>query len=380
MKKVFISVGEASGDMYAAELVKRLPDFNWYGITGSKLRSLNVKSIQNIENIAVVGITEVLPKYLEIRKTFKKAVEELKKDTDTLIVIDFPDFNLRLLEEAKKLNKKTIYFIPPQVWAWRKGRIKKIVEYADLIISIFPFEKDLYQPYIKNENQFFFTGHPLLDIVKVEETEESFRKKLNIEKNKTIFGLLPGSRDSEIKRNLPIMLETASLLIKDFPNLHFVIPVHKTRLELTKEIVKNFNLPINIITEENFKYPSYEVMNKAYFSIITSGTATLEASIIGNPFCIVYKTSNLTYFIGKLLVSIDFIGLPNIIAGKEIVKEFIQNDFNSINLHQHIVSILKNKSKYENIKEELNKVHNKLGKKGALDRISQKIREFITKE
>jgi lipid-A-disaccharide synthase len=380
MKKVFISVGEASGDMYAAELVKRLPDFNWYGITGSKLRDLNVKSIQNIENIAVVGITEVLPKYLEIRKTFKKAVEELKKDTDTLIVIDFPDFNLRLLEEAKKLNKKTIYFIPPQVWAWRKGRIKKIVEYTDLIISIFPFEKDLYQPYIKNENQFFFTGHPLLDIVKVEETEGSFRKKLNIEKNKTIFGLLPGSRDSEIKRNLPIMLETASLLIKDFPNLHFVIPVHKTRLELTKEIVKNFNLPINIITEEDFKYPSYEVMNKAYFSIITSGTATLEASIIGNPFCIVYKTSNLTYFIGKLLVSIDFIGLPNIIAGKEIVKEFIQNDFNSINLYQHIASILKNKSKYENIKEELNNVHNKLGKKGALDRISQKIREFITKE
>jgi len=353
-KKAFISVGEASGDMYGAEIVKRLPDFEWIGITGSKLEELNIKSIENIENISVVGITEVIPKYKKIRETFKNAVKELENGVDILIVIDFPDFNIRLLKEAKKRKIKTVYFIPPQVWAWRKGRIKDIVEYTDLIISIFPFEKDIYKEHLKNPNQFVYVGHPLLDVVKTEETLESFKEKLNITRSEIIFGLLPGSRDKEINRNLPIMLETAQRLLQIYPKLHFVIPIQSAKEQLVKSIVSNFrNLPLSIVDERNFKYPAYEVMDKSYFSIITSGTATLEASIIGNPFCIVYKTSALTYFIGKLLVDINFIGLPNIIAGKEIVKEFIQKDFNSENLYNHINAILKDEDKYNEIKTEL---------------------------
>jgi len=379
-KRIFISVGENSGDMYGAELVKRLPQFEWIGITGPKMRNLNVKGIENIENISVVGITEVIPKYKKIKETFNRAVKELENGVDTLIVIDFPDFNIRLLEEAKKRNIKTVYFIPPQVWAWRRGRIKKIVEYTDLIISIFPFESELYKDYLKSTNQFVFVGHPLLDIVKTVEDTEGFREKLSIEKNKRIFGLLPGSRDKEIIRNLPIMLKVAERLINEYPNLHFVIPIQSSKGELTKRIVSNFrDIPLSVVDESIFKYPSYEVMEKSIFSIVTSGTATLEASIIGNPFCIVYKTSTLTYFIGRLLVNINFIGLPNIIANKEIVKEFIQKDFNVDNLFNHINDVLKNPNIYTKIKEELKSVRGKLGKGGALDRATNYIKNLVEK-
>jgi len=379
MKKIFISVGEVSGDNYGAELIKRLPNYKWVGITGEKMEKYPIKSIQNIKNIAVVGLTEVIPKYKEIKKTFKRAVEELDKGVDLLIVIDFPGFNLKLLKEAKKRNIKTIYFIAPQVWAWGKGRIPKIAENTDLLISIFPFEKQIFKEYISDKFKVEYVGHPLLDIVKTIETEESFKEKLKIDKNKKIFGLLAGSREGEIKRNLPIMLKTAKLLLKKYPDLFFVIPVPMSQKNLVNSLIEGSNLPLRVVDEKVFKYPSYEVMDKSIFSIITSGTATLEATIIGNPFCIVYKTSLLTYIIGRLLVSIDFIGLPNIIANREIIKEFIQHDFQEEKLFKHITSILDNKNRYEEIKNNLKQTREKLGKKGALDRTAKLIEEFVNK-
>ncbi len=374
-KRAFISVGEISGDNYGAQLVKKMPEFEWVGITGPKMEEAGVKSIENIKNISVVGLTEAIPKYFKIRETFKKAVKELDY-VDLLVVIDFPGFNLKLLKEAKKRGIKTVYFIAPQVWAWGKGRVPKIVENTDLLISIFPFEKNIYESYIGKDFRFEYVGHPLLDIVRTEETEESFKEKLKIPKNSKIFGLLAGSRESEVKVLLPILLKTAKILKKAFPEAYFVIPATENQEENVRNLVKNYDLPLKVITRKELKNPSYEVMEKSVFSLIASGTATLEASIIGNPFALVYKVSPLTFAIGKRLVSIDFLGLPNIIAGKEVIKEFLQEDCNSITLANYCADVLMDKNKQEEIKQNLRKVREKLGEKGALDRAADLIRNI----
>ncbi len=374
-KRAFISVGEISGDNYGAQLVKRLPEFDWVGITGPKMEEAGVESIENIKNISVVGLTEAVPKYFKIKETFKKAVKELDH-VDLLVVIDFPGFNLKLLKEAKKRGIKTVYFIAPQVWAWGKGRVPKIVENTDLLISIFPFEKKIYESYIGKDFRFEYVGHSLLDIVKTEETEESFKEKLKIPKNSKIFGLLAGSRESEVKVLLPILLETARILKKAFPEFYFVIPATENQEENVKNLVKKYDIPLKVITRKDFKNPSYEVMEKSVFSLIASGTATLEASIIGNPFALVYKVSPLTFAIGKRLVSIEFLGLPNIIAGKEIIKEFLQEECSPTTLANYCANVLMDKNKQNEIKQNLKEVREKLGEKGALDRAADLIRSI----
>ncbi len=375
MKKAFISVGEISGDNYASQLIKKIPNVEWVGITGPKLRTAGCKSIEKIENISVVGITEALSKYFSIKRAFKRAVDELDKGIDLLVVIDFPGFNLRLLEEAKKRNIKTVYFIAPQVWAWGKGRIPKIVKNTDLLISIWPFERDIYTPYIGRDFQFEYVGHPLMDIVKTEETENSFRKKLNITEEK-IIGLLPGSRESEVKTLLPIMLESAKKIEK-LGNIHFVIPATKNMEHLVKDIVYKYDIHASVVTDKEFKYPSYEVMDKSYFCVIASGTATLEASIIGKPFILVYKVSPLTFFIGKKLVSIKYLGLPNIIYGDEIIKELLQKECNPENIYRWTKSFIEDKKLYGETKEKLKVVKEKLGSKGALDKAAQLIKNLL---
>ena len=376
-KKAFISVGEVSGDMYGAQLVKRLSEFEWVGITGPNLEKQNVKSVENIENISVVGLTEIFPKYRNIKRAFKNAVKELEKGVDLLVVIDFPGFNSKLLKEAKKRGIKTVYFIAPQVWAWGKGRVPKIVENTDLLISIFPFEEEFYKEHVNKNFKFMYLGHPLLDIVRTEETEDSFKEKLGIAKNKKIFGLLAGSRESEVKVLLPILLETARLLYKVEKNLHFVIPATENQLVNVLNIVKNYpDIPVSVITKKFFKYPSYEVMEKSVFSLIASGTATLEASIIGKPFALVYKVSPITFWIGKKLVSVEYLGLPNIISKKEIIKEFLQEDCNPVKLANYSLNVLSNSDIYLEIQGNLKIVKSKLGEKGTLDRVAEAIRNF----
>ena len=380
-RKIFLSVGEVSGDNYASELAKRLLDFQLIGITGTKMEKVGVESIANINEISVVGITEIIPKYFKIREVFKKSLEELKKGVDLVVVVDFPGFNIKLLKEAKKLGIKTVYFISPQVWAWGKKRIPKIVENTDLLISILPFEKDYYSDYIGKDFRFEYVGHPLLDIVKIEETEESFKNKLNIPKWKKVFGLLAGSREGEIKNILPTLLKVAEKLLIRFPYLYFVIPTIDSLVGKVQNLVENFpSLPVKVISTNEFKYPAYEVMDKSVFSIITSGTATLEAAIIGKPFALVYKVSPITYRIAKLLVSVNYVGLPNLISGKEVVKEFIQNDFTVDNLVNYTTYILKDKNKYYEIEQNLKYIKGKLGNKGAIERASKLIIEMLSRE
>ncbi len=375
MKRIFISVGEISGDNYASKLIQSLPEFEWVGITGPKMREAGCRSIDTIENISVVGITEAIPKYFHIRKTFKKSVEELDKGVDLLIVVDFPGFNLKLLEEAKKRNIKTVYFIAPQVWAWGKGRIPKIVRYTDMLLSIWPFEKELYRDYISKDFQVEFIGHPILDIIKTEETEETFKRALGTDKD--VIGFLPGSRESEVKKLLPIMLEAGRKLIKE-KNLHFAIPVTENVKSIVKKFISQYkDVPVSIIDREVFSYPSYEVMKHSRFSVIASGTATLEASLIGNPFILVYRVSPVTFFIGKMLISVDYLGLPNIISGKEIIKELLQNECNPESVYIWIKKYLEDERLYSSTKRNLSLLREKIGSEGAIKRAAEIIKHMV---
>jgi len=376
LKKIFISAGEISGDNYASELIRLLPDFRWTGITGPKMREAGCETVEKLEDISVVGLIEAVPKYLKIRNAFKKAVKELENGVDLVVVVDFPGFNLKLLEEAKKRGIKTIYFIAPQVWAWGKGRIPKIAKNTDVLISIWPFEKDVYRDYL-DKMRFEYVGHPLLDIIKIETDEKQFKQKLGIPEDKKIFGLLCGSRESEVKTLLPIMLKSAALIKKEREDLHFVIPSTPNVEGLVRQIVSNSQLPLTITTKKDFKNPSYEVMKHSVFSVIASGTATLEASIIGNPFLLVYKVSPVTFFIGKMLVSIDYLGLPNLIAQKEVVKELLQKECSPETIASESLKYLNNRELYEKMREDLKKVKQKLGEGGALKKTAEVIRNFI---
>ncbi|WP_457640216.1 lipid-A-disaccharide synthase [Persephonella sp.] len=377
MKRAFISVGEISGDNYASQLVRKLPEIQWTGITGPKMRDAGVETIEKLENISVVGIMEAASKYLNLKKAFKRSVEELDKGVDLLVVVDFPGFNLKLLKEAKKRGIKTVYFIAPQVWAWGKGRVPKIAEYTDLLISIWPFEKKAYEGYL-DRFRFEFVGHPLMDIIKAETSEKEFKEKIGIPLHSRIFGLLPGSRESEVKTLLPIMLQSAVIIHKKFPDIHFVIPATPNVEHLIREISAEFNeLPVAVVNNKVFNNPSYETMKHSVFSVIASGTATLEAAVIGNPFLLVYKVSPITFFIGKMLVSINYLGLPNLIAGREVIKELLQKDCSPQTIADYSIKYLQDKNLYEKTKRELSQVKEKLGGKGAINRTAELIRELI---
>lgn len=379
MKKIFISVGEISGDTYASYLVERLKkDFYFTGIVGPKLKKLNIDHISTIDDISVVGLVEAISKYRKVRDVFKRSVRELQH-CDVLIAVDFPGFNIRLIQEAKKLGKKVIYFISPQIWAWGYKRIYKIIKNTDLMISILPFEKQYYEPFVSDRFKFLYAGHPLVDIVKSKTERSDFEKKVDCEKNRVFIGLLPGSRKSEVETLMPIILESAELLSRVLERSYFLIPVTPNVYETVKRISSKFHhVPHRIITQDDFENPSYEVMRHSYFSVIASGTATLEASIIGNPFILIYKVNPFTFFVGKRLVKIPFLGLPNIIAQKPIVDELLQDDCNPINIANHAISYILRKDIYDNTKKQLLMVKEELGGEGAINKIVESVREFLT--
>lgn len=379
MKKVFISVGEVSGDTYASYIVQSLNHkYHFTGIAGKKMIQAGVKPVATIDQISVVGVVEALSRYRDIKKVFNLAVDSIK-GCDTVVVVDFPGFNIKLIQQAKKFGKKVIYFISPQIWAWHYSRIYKIVENTDLLISILPFEEQYYKPFVGPNFQFRYFGHPLLDIVKPGLSFEEFVEKFKIPDNRKLIGLLPGSRESEVRTLLPVMIDSARLINSAFADTYFLVPITDNVKNLASEIVSKFGggLPIRLITSKAIQNPSYDVMKHSMFSVIASGTATLEASIIGNPFVLVYKVNPLTFYIGKKLVKIKYLGLPNIIAGQQVIDELLQDECNSVNIGNKVLDYLTDRSLYNTTKDRLLSVREKLGSEGALNRIVEEIDNFI---
>lgn len=364
-----IIAGEASGDLHGSQLVHALleidPTIHFYGIGGYKMKAEGVEIIFNASELAVVGIFEVLIHGKIIFAAFQR-IKRLMEDKppDLLILIDYPDFNLLVARIAKKKAIPILYYISPQVWAWRKKRVKTIARLVNKMVVVFPFEVPLYQ---REKVDVEFVGHPLLDVVQPTLSQEEALKKFELDSSKITIGLLPGSRKGEVRRILPPMLEAAKILKKEMNNVQFIIPLAPGLPEgEVRTLLDKKGLTVRIVHGD-----IYEVINTCFCVIVASGTATLETAIVGKPMVIVYKISFLTYLIGRMMIAVKNIGMVNIVAGKEICPELIQGEANPRRIAQEAKKILQTPALYQRIQEELKDIRDKLGHSGASLRVAQ---------
>jgi len=359
-----IITGEASGDQHGAHLISELKkkDNSLYvfGIGGNNLKAQGVDIIFDSSLLSVVGLVEVLSKLPIILKGMRVAKTQLeKKMPELLILVDFPDFNLNIAKKAKKLNIKVLYYISPQIWAWRTGRVKTIKKLVNHMAVILPFEEKFY---LEHSVPATYVGHPLLDVKE--------RVVNNPDNNGfKVIGLLPGSRNSEISKTLSVLLEAAIILNKKMKHLKFIIPLAKSvDYDLFEKITTPFRNRIDFQVEEN---GVENVFKKSTLVIATSGTVTMEAAIANVPMIIIYILAPITSIIGKMLIHVKAIGLPNLIAGKKIIPELIQNDANPEKISQTVFQILTTPKILIKMKKELQKVEGILGSKGASEKTAQ---------
>ncbi len=378
--KIMLVAGEASVDAHAAKLARALrelaPDtkFEFFGATGKKMREADVQTVVKSDNLSIVGLPEIaraLPVFLKVFQKLKQSA--IEKKIDAAILIDFPDFNLKLAKTLKKHDIRIIYYISPQLWAWRKYRIKTIKSSVDLLLTILPFEKDWYRR--RGFEKVEYVGNPLAREVKSNLTREEFCAKHNLDPAKFLITLLPGSRHKEIVRILPILLETACLMSEKNAEIQFVIALAEIRRASEVETAinniksKKLKLPKILMTVKN---ETYDALNAADAAAVTSGTATLETAIIGTPFVIVYNTSPFNWFALRPLISVEHYGLVNLIANKRLIKELIQNDFTPKNLSAELFRLLKS-AENKKMRENLHHVAETLGYGGASVRAAKAI-------
>jgi lipid-A-disaccharide synthase len=358
-KKILIVAGEASGDLHGSSLIRELKNINshlqFFGIGGDKMKKEGMELIYHIDRLSIMGFFEVLKNLgliREVMKTMVKLAEERKPDL--VVLIDYPGFNLRFAKKIKKMGIPIAYYISPQVWAWGGNRVKKMKGLIDKMIVVFPFEKDIYK---KFDIDCEFVGHPLLEVVRPVLSKEDFQSKFDLRKNETLLGLLPGSRWQEVENILPLMVQTAEILGAGIKNLRVMLGLASTiKKEKVQIILDQFKSKVEII--ENL---TYDLMKHSDLLLVASGTATLESAILGTPFLVLYKTGFWTYLLAKSLVSIPNIALVNVVAGKKVVPEYIQNKAVPKDIAEEMYDILTNKPRYKSIQNELSLVKEKIG-------------------
>ena len=340
MKKIFVLTGEPSGDKLASTVISKLkiknPNIVYLSVGGTHLKNLGIQSIFNLKDITYLGFTSVLFNIFKIRNKINKTVKEIIKfNPDILFSVDSPDFTLRVAERVKKLNKsiKTIHYVAPQVWVWRKNRVKKIKKFIDHMLLLFNFEKKYFdEENIKNS----FVGHPLI------EKNDNVKTTLDniISKDKKIISLFPGSRKSETKVLLPILLDFIKLMNKRNLDYSFVFHATDENREFIINKIKNTNLVnIDVVSEENIKD---QVLSNSIFAVSKSGTISLQISSANIPSIIIYKLSYINFMIFKLLVNVKFANIINIINDKEIIPELLQKECNPEEIYKTVIYFLKN--------------------------------------
>ncbi len=334
-----IIAGEASGDMYGGRLVKSLkemyPELAIYGVGGNAMAEAGVDLIADIKDLSVMGITEVLARIIPLMKIRKKLVRELKADPpDGLVVIDFPGMNINLAGKAKELGIPVVYYVAPKLWVSRKGRIKKIRDSVDRILAIFPFEEEFY---LSQGVPVTYVGNPIVDFLKDDAGYEQFREKFSINGPETIIGILPGSRPAEIQRMLPVFLQAARLISLELDGpVRFFLPRASTVSgDMLDRIIQENGLDVTITEGE-----SRAVLHAADVSIVASGTATLEAFLLGALQVVAYKTSWLTYSLGMRLLNVPRVSLPNLLTGRDVVTELLQHQVIPERLAREILGLL----------------------------------------
>lgn len=373
-EKLMIITGEVSGDLIGAALIKQLkilnPTLEITGIGGDKMQSEGMKLIFHSDQMAFLGFAEVVKHLPFISKVQKKLIDLIETEIiNCVVLIDYPGFNLSIARKLKPLGTKVIYYVSPQLWAWAKGRVKKIKKYVSKMLVVFPFEVDFY----KKENiNVEYVGHPLVERIHKHNflSREEFFKKFDLKEDKEILLVMPGSRKQEAKEIFPDAIKAAAKLAELF-NLQVVVARSKN---VDESFLEQISGNKNFIAIEGF---NFELMKYSKFGIIKSGTSTLEAGYFSLPMIIVYKTSPLTYIIGKQLVKLDRIGMVNILLDEMIAPELIQDEATSENIVKAVSIILSDNQAYEKMKVGLGKVREKLGGEGASKKAAELILEIL---
>lgn len=371
MCKIMFSAGEVSGDLHGARLAeaikKRDTHAELIGFGGDSMQKNGVRLIANMKEYNVMGVVEVIKNIRRILKLLDTLTEAMKREKpDLLVLIDYPDFNWRLAKRAKKLGIPVFSYIPPSAWAWRKGRAKDCAKLADEFIAIFPFETKVYEEAGANIS---FVGNPLVDTVKPSVSKAEARELFGISATDYPVLLLPGSRKQEIELLLRTMLAAAKKIKKAKPEAKFFLPIaqgiSRTSIE---EIIEELGLKVQL-TEEK----TYDLMGVCEFALATSGTVVMEAALMGLPCIVLYRFNKLNYFIGKLVVHIDYFSLPNILAGEGVLPELLQDEVNEDRIFKEAERYFEEAGYAEKVRSRLKEISKMLGKPDASGRVAEHI-------
>lgn len=367
--KVMFSAGEASGEVHAASVAKALkqafPDVDMLGMGGTLMKEAGVNIIYDIKKLGFIGFVEIvkaLPSFFKLRAYLKEIM--IREKPDVLVCVDYPGFNMRLAKVAHDLGIPVIYYIAPTIWAWHKSRGKDIAKTVTKVASIFPFEAKAYEEFGVDVE---FVGHPLVDIVKPTMTYEEGVEFFHMPPNTKRVLLLPGSRKQEILTLLDRMLQGAQMALAKHPELVFYLPKAHTieRSDLTA-IIDKYQVPVTI-TEEKI----YDLMQCCDVALAASGTVTLETALMGLPTVLLYRLSPVTYGLAKVLVNVKMVGLPNIVAGREVIPELLQNAVTAENINNQLESLLYDETRRTQMLKDLDSVKVDLGAPGAVARVAQ---------
>jgi lipid-A-disaccharide synthase len=375
MSRIFVSVGEASGDLHASNLIKEvtqsIPNLQFYGMGGQLMRQAGANVLIDSSEIAVIGGVEILVKLPAIFRALRQIKQELSTNKyDLLILVDYPGFNLKLAKIGKQLGIRVLYYISPQIWAWHQSRIKKIKKYVDRMVVMFPFEVDFYR---KAQIPVSLVVHPLLDKVRPTMEIDQAKEHFALDKDGLLVGLFPGSRGEEIKRLFPVMLQTAEILARQYQKIQFIVPLASSLKESDLLSYADENEFFRLKRKDIFiiKNDTYDVANVCDVVIAKSGTVTLELALLGKPMVIIYKMSPITYWLVRMLIKVPYVGLCNIVAGKKIVQELIQTQANPQAIAEEVNKIIEQAEYRQQMVEELNAVKNKLQYAHVTESITQ---------
>lgn len=370
MMRLMLSAGEASGDMYAvdliAELRQRTGELDMFGMGGPLMRDAGVELLFNPTNMSTVGFVESLRSVKVMRRVLGRlgaAMDERRPDV--VVCIDFPGFNMKLAELARRRNIPVVYYFSPSVWAWGRGRADRLARLGVTVCAVFPFEEEVYK---QAGADVVFVGHPLVDRVKAQVARDDVRRELGVGPEQPLIALLPGSREQELRHMLGPMFEAAVMVHGNLPGARFVIPVAHT---LTAQSVKQF-LPTGGAPLAVIEGRTYDMMNAADAALVSMGTATLEAALLGLPHVACYRTSGPTYLIARRLVNVSYFALPNIIAARGIVPEVIQSEATGARLARELMALLE-EHRQATMRDELAEVRAAVGEGGAAGRTADVI-------
>ena len=373
--KIMLSAGEASGDLHGANLAEALkavdPQVELIGMGGEQMRKAGVRIVYDIKNLGVIGIGEIIKKIPFFYKLRTFLVNTMKEEKpDALVCIDYPGFNMKLIEKAKEAGIPVIYYILPTIWAWHKSRGNVIAEYTDLAVSLFPFEAEMYK---KMGTNVVYGGHPLLDTVKPSMSKDEAYSFFGLQQGKKTVLFMPGSRVQEVQSLYGKMLAAGKLLQDKVEGLQFMVPKASTiDRHMLEEAAREANLEVHIGEER-----VYDMMNIADAAICASGTATLETALMGVPTLLVYRVNALTYWLSKILVHLDSIGLPNIISGHRIMPELWQDEVTPENIESAVLPWLVDAAASEEARHLMAGVRCQMGEAGAVRRTAEIISEFV---